>query len=136
MTAVLTEAGLPVTGCTVTVKAVSPSGSTWDFSLLDDGMHADADPNDAEYARIFKHTAEGGSYNFFFRAVGTSHDGEPVVREAMRSKYVEGRVTVGQNPTRPGRGFGRNCCKELIRLLKRRNELLGELVKKQGGKGD
>jgi hypothetical protein len=101
LTAVVTEAGLPVTGCHVTVKAVSPGGTTWDLKLLDDGIHEDGDPDDGEYARPFTKTAEGGTYEFTFRATGFNRDGEPVTREAVRAKYVEGRLPIG-----PERGIG------------------------------
>jgi Abnormal spindle-like microcephaly-assoc'd, ASPM-SPD-2-Hydin/von Willebrand factor type A domain len=92
LSAVVSEAGLRVTGCRVTVQAEAPSGSQWSLQLLDDGAHSDGDTNDGEYATDFRWTSEEGSYDFLFRAEGTSRDGEPVVREARRAKYVEGRV--------------------------------------------
>ncbi len=118
LTAVVAEAGLPIKGCTVTVRSVAPSGATWTLTLLDDGLHSDGSVDDAEYAEHFTNTAEGGSYEFTFRAVGTSGDGEPVVREAVRAKYVVGRVPV--DPKEPGGGDPgqtiRECCERLGRL--------------------
>ena len=115
LTAVVSEAGLPVTGCTVTVKAVSPSGVVWNLPLWDDGTHNDSDPNDGEYARQFTHTDEGGSYEFTFRAVGASRDGEPVIREAVLAKYVEGRIKIEPDPGRSGDGD--ECCRQVLPLL-------------------
>ena len=117
LTAVIAEAGLPVTGCTVTVKAVTPSGAAFHLTLVDDGAHEDADRNDGEYARRFTHTAEGGTYEFTFRCVGLSRDGEPVVREAVRAKYVEGRIVVDPNGGRPGEPD--LCCERLVKLIEK-----------------
>lgn len=115
LTAVVTEAGLPVTGCAVTVKAIAPSGALWNLTLLDDGAHSDTDPDDGEYARQFNHTDEGGSYEFIFRAMGESRDGEPVVREAALAKYVEGRTKITPEPVPPG--LVDKCCRWLQLLL-------------------
>ncbi len=118
LTGVPTEAGLPVTGCTVTVDAVDPSGQTWPTIVLrDDGAHDDGAAGDGEYARNFTQTAVAGTYTFTFRAHGVTRDGEPVNREAVRSKYVEGMV---RPPTGdPGSGLDDKCCKRLIKLLER-----------------
>lgn len=62
LTAVLSEADLPVLGGSVTVKAVSPSGSSWLLPLLNDGAHDDGTANNGEYARQFTQTTEEGSY--------------------------------------------------------------------------
>ena len=115
LTAIVTEAGLPVVGCDVTVEAVAPSGATWNLTLLDDGAHEDGEQDDGEYARRFTHTYEAGSYEFTFRAVGMSRDGEPVIREAVRAKYVEGRIAVEPNGGRPGEPD--LCCEYLVKLL-------------------
>jgi len=117
LTAVVTEAGLPVTRCTVTVKAVAPSGATRNLTLFDDDAHEDADCDDGEYARRFTKTAEAGTYEFTFRAVGMSRDGEPVVREAVRAKYVEGRIVVDPNGGCPGEPDLR--CERLVRLIEK-----------------
>jgi hypothetical protein len=116
LTAVITEAGLPVNGCTVTVKVISPSGNEWNLILKDDGAHDDGDPNNGEYARKFTQTFEGGTYLFTFRATGKSRDGEPVTREAVRAKYVEGDIPIKPDPGKPGSDV-KNCCQRLIRLL-------------------
>jgi hypothetical protein len=103
-----------ITGCTVTVDVVAPGGQTWtNIVLMDDGAHDDGDADDGEYARAFTQTAVAGTYTFTFRAQGFTRDGEPVNREAVRSKYVEGTV-------RPPTGDpGDECCKRLVTLLER-----------------
>ncbi len=115
LTAVVREAGLPVVGCTVTVKAVAPSGAMWNLTLFDDGIHSDGEKDDGEYARNFTQTAEAGTYEFTFRAVGMSRDGEPVTREAVRAKYVEGRIVIDPNGGRPGEP--NLCCERMLKLL-------------------
>lgn len=122
LTGVTTEAGLPVTGCTVTVDAVAPNGQAWPGIVLrDDGAHHDGDADDGEYARLFTATAQAGTYTFRFRATGYTRDGEAVVREAVRSKYVTGPVreppVVG--PGSGGGGVGEECCRRLVALLER-----------------
>jgi hypothetical protein len=122
LTGVTTEAGLPVTGCTVTVDAVAPNGQAWPGNVLrDDGAHHDGDADDGEYARLFTATAQAGTYTFRFRATGYTRDGEAVVREAVRSKYVTGPVreppVVG--PGGGGGGVGEECCRRLVALLER-----------------
>jgi hypothetical protein len=125
LTGIPSEAGLAVTGCTVTVDALAPNGQAWSgIRLADDGAHDDGDPDDGEYARLFTQTAIPGSYTFTFRATGYSRDGEPVARETTRSKYVEG--TVVQPPD------GRDCCAEIIERLDRELKLLGRLVEREG----
>lgn len=124
LTALPSEAGLQVRGCTVTVAVTSPTGQTWSgLTLYDDGAHQDADPDDGEYARVFANTAVAGSYTFLFRASGTSRDGEPVMRETIRSKYVQGAV----KPPPDGGGGSRpdqECCEKLEKLLGRQIKLL------------
>ena len=56
LTALISEAGLPLTGCNVIVEATSPSATTWTQQLLDDGTHSDGDADDGEYAKIFTRT--------------------------------------------------------------------------------
>ncbi len=118
--AVVSEAGIPSTGCRVTVKATSPTGRIEHMTLYDEGMHDDGEPENGEYANFFTHTNEGGSYTFLFRAEGTSRDNEPVVREATRSKYVQDRIPVDPAdrvpPEEPG-GPGDDCCNRVSRLL-------------------
>jgi hypothetical protein len=109
---VISEAGLRVTGCRVTAQVTSPSGLTWNYTLLDDGAHEDGETGDGEYASTFTHTAEGGSYNITYRAEGYSHDREPVVREAVLSKYVEGRLSLDPEPSNPNT----RCCRLLVRI--------------------
>jgi von Willebrand factor type A domain/Abnormal spindle-like microcephaly-assoc'd, ASPM-SPD-2-Hydin len=122
MTGVPSEAGLPVTGCTVTVDIIAPTGATWNgLVLADDGAHEDGDPNDGEYARVFANTQVAGSYTFRFRATGYSRDGEPVMREAVRSKYVEGTLKPpdGGHPDSHS-----DCCDKINAILLRQTKLL------------
>jgi len=123
LTAVPSEAGLPVAGCTVTVTAVAPNGQTWTGIVLrDDGLHQDGDKDDGEYALPFTHTAMPGSYTFTFRATGVTRDGEPVMREAVRSKYVDGwkRQPPGDHP-----------CHRLEVSVEKLRDLLEALLKRQ-----
>jgi hypothetical protein len=127
LTGVPTEAGLPVTGCTVTVDAVAPNGQTWSGIVLkDDGIHADGDPDDGEYARLFTNTSQAGSYTFTFRATGITRNGEPVNREAIRSKYVIGAT---KEPPPGGTGGGDDdCCKRLVKQLERQSAILTKIL--------
>src|SRR5256885_14875882 len=88
LTALVSEATLPMPGCNVTVQATAPSGAVWMLTLFDDGTHFDGSANDGEYADRFAHTYEAGTHHFLFHATGYSRDGEPVVREAVRDKVV------------------------------------------------
>lgn len=120
--AVVTEAGLPVTGCTVTIDVTSPAGSHWQLTLADDGAHNDGAASDGEYANNFRFTSQPGSYQFLFRATGHSHAGEPVTREATRSKYV---WSLDGTPGVPPSG---GCCEQLLRLHKEEISLLERLA--------
>lgn len=131
LTGVPSEAGLAVKGCTVTVDVIAPNGQQWNgLPLFDDGAHLDADPDDGEYARVFTNTAIAGSYTFTFRAAGVTRDGEPVKREAVRSKYVQGTV----KPPTGGGGHGGvdACCEKLIKVLERDRRLLLEKEERIG----
>jgi len=131
LTGVPSEAGLSVTGCAVSVEARSPNGTIWNFSLEDDGAHEDGDAMDGEYARPFMNTAVAGSYTFTFRASGLTRDGEPVNREVVRSKYVNGPMN--EWPTHEpqnGTGGTNDCCHEIERLLERQNQLLKAVLQK------
>jgi von Willebrand factor type A domain len=133
LTGVVSEAELPVTGCTVTVDAEAPGGQTWHLTLFDDGLHQDSAANDAEYANTFTNTAVAGSYTFTFRATGYSHDKEPVTRETVLSKYVAGWL----QPPPPGGGTpggDDECCLRLASLLEQQSRLLTELVKEAAKK--
>ena len=125
LTAVVTEAGLPVTGCAVTVDATAPNGATWTTHLLDDGAHSDGAADDGEYAATFTHTAVEGTYHFRFVATGTSRDGEPVRREALRDKPVLGRPGHGDPPRD-------DCCEEIKQAIQAQTKLLQRLLKPKG----
>ncbi|MET0752767.1 MAG: VWA domain-containing protein [Pyrinomonadaceae bacterium] len=106
----ITEFGLPVTNCKVTVEALAPDGKISNLTLYDDGMHSDNDVNDGCYANLFIDTFVGGSYQFTFRAEGKSHNDEPAFREAIRSKYVEGIVSIAPKDSPITGGKGKDCC--------------------------
>ncbi|QMU58319.1 MAG: choice-of-anchor D domain-containing protein [Boseongicola sp.] len=121
MTAVPTEAGLPVLGCTVTVDVRAPNGQEWTGITLSDGAVPDG-----EYAGVFTPTAQAGSYTFKFRATGYSRDGEPVKREVVRAKYVQGAVRQPPATGNPGGSMSEECCKRIIKILEKNNALLGK----------
>lgn len=117
LNALVSEYGLPVTGCTVTVTAVSPDGSERTLTLRDDGTHHDGEADDGDYGASFTHTHAEGSYLFTFRATGHTRDGEPVYREAVRGKYVQGRIPLVPD-TVPGVAGGRDeCCGRVLPWL-------------------
>lgn len=139
LTALVSEAGLPITGCTVTVDAILPGGSTMSFKLFDDGAHSDGAANDGEYAKSFTQTFSPGIYHFTFRTVGMNRDGQQVVREAVRDKPVleRGRADPG-HPGNGGPGHGRpgdggpppprDCCDKLLKEISEQNKLLKRLL--------
>jgi hypothetical protein len=132
--AVITEAGLPVTGCTVTVEGTSPSNVfTGPIQLLDDGSHNDGDADNGEYARLFTQTFENGTYHFLFRAIGKSRDGQNVVREALRDKAVllKPGTHGGGDPGGGGPGQGRDCCERLLKAIDHQTKLLDELLRRK-----
>jgi hypothetical protein len=130
--AVVTEAGLRVKGCTVTVTPTSPTGVVYaPITLKDNGQMNDGDPSDGEYANYFHHTMQPGSYHFLFHSKGMTRDNEPVVREVERSKYVKpkghqpGVPTHPERPRRPG-GGGKDDdpCKLLLREVRKLVKLI------------
>jgi len=130
LTGLPTEATLPVLGCTLTVDVTAPNGQTWSgLVLVDDGVHDDGDADDGDYAALFTKTQVAGSYTFRFRATGYTRDGEPVTRETVRSKYVEG--TVREPPTGDPSD---NCCEETVSILRRHTKALEDIRRALGGK--
>lgn len=145
LTALVSEAGLPVTGCSVEVEATAPDGSAWNLALRDDGAHDDGEADDGEYATTFGHTGAPGIYHFKFRAVGMSHEGKTVIREAVRDKPVlgRGRPAVEEPIGRPSSGKPLDgerppqtddCCQELRDGVRGQTRLLQELLKAQVGR--
>lgn len=128
LTALVSEAGLPVIGCTVSVEWTAPSGATGTVTLMDDGVHADGDPDDGEYARTFTQTGSAGTYHFRFRATGWSRDGESVMREALRDKAVLPRKPTGE-PDDGHKPDPDECCEKLLEELRAQNRLLKKLRK-------
>jgi hypothetical protein len=131
LTAMVSEAGLPVRGCTVTVEASAPNGAAYNYTLVDDGAHSDGGADDGEYAESFTKTLVPGIYHFKFRAVGMSREGKQVVREAVRDKPVfeRGRPTGGgydQPGGRPTDGHNPppkpDCCHEILKQLTEQNQ--------------
>ncbi|MCX5199351.1 choice-of-anchor D domain-containing protein [Streptomyces sp. NBC_00249] len=118
LTAFVSEAGLPVTGCEVRVEVTRPDGSTATLDLYDDGGHDDGEADDGEYAVSFPHTTVPGIYHLRFTAVGRSRDGEPVRREALRDKTVLSKT--GEEPPPVDR--------RLHALLQENNDLLRRML--------
>lgn len=118
LNAVVTEAGLPVKGSNVRVFAETPAGATYTIILRDEGLHQDGEADDGDYGGLFTQTTQGGVYKFIFRAEGLQA-GQPYVREAHRTKPIHDP----RKPPRGGRPEGDDCCRELIRLLKRQSPI-------------
>ncbi|NGP89508.1 choice-of-anchor D domain-containing protein [Fodinibius halophilus] len=116
LNAVVTEFGLPVLDCTVTVEAIAPDGTTTHHTLKDDGNHFDDERDDGNYGKKYNSTNQEGTYEFIFRTRGYSRDGEPVKREAVRSKYVEGRIPL--IPEGDSQGSLEKCCSKMGRYLR------------------
>ena len=131
LTGVVTEAGLPVLGCKVTVRAQSPGGTAWGpITLYDDGAHNDTDPNDPESMLMASSTHESpATYTFTFHAEGKSHDKEPAVRELVRSKYVTPKYDQPGGPA--GGGPTGDCCDKLLRAIERQTALLEQIAGKK-----
>lgn len=121
LSALVSEAGLPILGCTVTVTPKAPSGFVWPtMTLFDDGAHQDGQAADGEYAVVFPHTIESGVYKFGFHATGYSRDGKPMVREGELSRYVAPKDGDG----RPGGGSDDECCRRLTQAIEGQSRLL------------
>jgi hypothetical protein len=141
----IAEAGLPVTGATVTVRAETPFGQTYQLTLHDDGLSQDGQAGDGSYGGVFLNTLSAGVYRFFFRSQGTQPGKVPItwVREAERTKAVHdkrrspvvGNPEEGERPAGGGGTLGTTgCCKRLIRLLEAQNRLLGSILDTAGNR--
>lgn len=85
LTASLSDRGWPAPNGVVSVDATTPSGTVYhNIKLYDDGSHGDVEANDATWTNRFIQTAESGSYEFFFQALGHNERGELAPREATR----------------------------------------------------
>lgn len=136
LTAVLSEAGLPVKDSTVKVQVESPVGQAYAVTLRDDGQSQDGQKDDGEYAGLFTQTFITGVYQFHFRAEGLQAN-KPYVREAHRTKTVYdkrrppgGRDSDGgDKPGGDGTSGGADCCRKILRALGRQERLLRRLIK-------
>lgn len=136
LTAVVSEAGLPVKNSHVKVTVTNPIGQVFNVVLRDDGQSQDGGADDGEYARVFTQTTMAGVYSLKFRAEG-QQAGRPYEREAARSKTIyDKRRPPGGGDTsddgKPGGGGspgGRDCCRELLRALRRQEALLKRIAK-------
>ena len=114
LTANISEFGLPVKGCIVTVEAKRPDGTITNHVLFDDGNHQDDQADDGSYAILYPHTYQEGTYTFTFTAAGKSRDNKPMQRKLVRSKYVEGRdPLVPTNPNGGSGGVKDECCRTI-----------------------
>lgn len=111
----LAEAGLPVTGASIKVEVISPTGTVRTVVLHDDGAHDDGAADDGDYGGTFLQTTEAGSYAFTFRASGLQ-GGRPYQREAYRTKYVFDPRNPNDGPG--GGGGSDDCCDRLLKYLK------------------
>lgn len=118
LSAIVSECSLPVTGCVVNVKAKRPDGTITDHILFDDGNHYDDQADDGTYACSYPHTYQEGTYTFTFSTTGKSRDGKTIKREAVRSKYVEGRTPLVPNDPGGVEGGNNRCCDFISRWLR------------------
>ncbi len=125
LTAVVSEAGLPVRNSQVSVAVKSPTGQAFSLKLHDDGLHNDGADDDGEYANLFTQTFVAGVYQLTFRAEGMQAS-RPYVRESYRTKTVYDK----RRPNGDGGGSGDDCCRRLVRILTRQEKLLEHLTGK------
>lgn len=83
----LSEAGLPLAGCNLIVEVTAPAGTKHSIALPETAT-------DGTYGSVLPRTSEAGQHLFRFRATGLDRDGTAIQREAIRSKYVRGRVPI------------------------------------------
>jgi hypothetical protein len=121
LSAVVSEAGLPVKGSNVSVEVETPTRQLFNVILRDDGHSQDGEVNDGEYAGVLTQTAVVGVYKLHFRASGLQA-GRPYNREANRTKTV-------YDKRKPPVIRDGDCCRKLLRVLGRQEVLLRRLVK-------
>lgn len=98
LSAIVSEAGLPVKNSHVMVTITSPSHQVSVLPLLDDGTHLDGIADDGEYANTFIKLYEAGVYTLKFHAEGLQGN-KPYAREAEHTKTVYDKRT----PPKPER---------------------------------
>jgi hypothetical protein len=137
LNAVVSEAGLPVRGASVRCDVVAPNGLSYSVPLRDDGAHQDGQSDDGDYGGVFTQTYMAGNYQLTFVADGYQ-GARPFHREEHRTKPVH-------DPRRPpndGNGEGGrpgggghdgddDCCRKLVKILTRQEQLLEQLVKRK-----
>jgi hypothetical protein len=98
LSALVSEAGLPVKNSNVMVTISSPSHQVSVLPLFDDGTHLDGVADDGEYANTFIKLYEAGVYTLKFHAEGLQGN-KPYSREAEHTKTVYDKRT----PPKPER---------------------------------
>ncbi|MCA8959877.1 MAG: hypothetical protein KDC38_05165 [Planctomycetes bacterium] len=94
------EADVPVTGATVTAKAVDPLGGVQTLTLLDNGLGADAQTGDGLYSTYLAPSGVAGLHSVRAVIAGTSSGGLAFERDAA----TEVNVSV-PTATLTGRGY-------------------------------
>ncbi len=112
----VTEAGLGIKGCDISVEIKTPGGRYYEIVLEEELTTVEHPGYIPEYTGIFNHTQEAGSYSLTYRVRGFSLDGEPVHREEMRSKYIQGQKPLVEQPD-SNQQKEIECCKKLKWLL-------------------
>ena len=108
----------------------APNGQQYVVPLVDDGAHQDGQAADGDYGGSFTQTYVAGNYQLRFTADGIQR-GKPYHREAHRTKAVLDPRRPGgddNDGSRPG-GEKDECCRRLLRVLHRQEQLLKEILK-------
>ncbi|MEW6097031.1 MAG: CARDB domain-containing protein [bacterium] len=88
ITGMLTNNNIPITGASVTLRIITPTGTDTFLILYDDGTNGDIQANDGTYTNTFTNTNMNGSYVIVATAVGNINN-EPFVRQAHIIIQVE-----------------------------------------------
>ena len=103
----VSEFGIGIGGCKITVKAQQPDKSITYHVMSPDSVSS------STYILTFLNTFSQGGYTFTFTCTGYSRDGRAVKREIVRSKYVQGIDVPNSNG-----GKINECCKSNLRILR------------------
>ena len=105
LTASLSDRHWPSVTGSVTVDVTKPSGAAVNGVVLhDDGTHGDDVAGDGTWTNLFAQTSQGGSYKFFFNAVGYNDRGELAPRQDTRYVSLVPPPPPGRDPNDPGGG--------------------------------